>query len=75
MPNPNCHFHCTGCTRDKPDAPQEKMINGIAHVSVRPACHPEVEIHPYMRGRNIPETQEQMEQQASPVHQPGAEVW
>ena len=75
MSNPNCKHSCIGCERTEPELPHQKMIQGIPHISVRPACHHAVDEHPYVRGGVTPKQQSQMEQQTNSVHQPGAEVW
>jgi hypothetical protein len=38
---PNCKFRCLGCSRENPEPPIEKTINGIPCESVRPSCHHE----------------------------------
>lgn len=54
----NCPHKCITCNQTEPKQPDSVMINGVQHISVRPACHPEVHNHPYVRG-TIPQQQEQ----------------
>ena len=48
-----CPCKCIGC-RENPLPPQEKVINGVMHHSIKPACHPNADTAPFVRGA-VPE--------------------
>ena len=51
MPGPkDCKHQCMGCMREVAEKPLRKVINGISHLSVRPACHPACEQGAFHRG-------------------------
>lgn len=51
MSSPNdCKHRCTGCTQEIAEKPLRKIINGIPHLSTRPACHPACEQGAFERG-------------------------
>ena len=45
-----CKHKCFGCTRQYPQPEKTLMINGVAHRSVLPGCHPSVDEHGFTPG-------------------------